>query len=169
MIGRRRRLLTIAHSYAVGLNRRLAHELALAGGWDVTAVAPARFRGDFAWHTVEPRGDEACAVDDGARAFHPPRARDALRPRARLPAQAAVGSRPRVGGALHRRRRADRGVDTAGVPLVYATFQNIVKRYPPPFGWFERYALARADAMIAFGHTEPRCSHAAASAGGPCA
>ena len=41
----------------------------------------------------------------------------------------------------------------AGVPLVYATFQNIAKRYPPPFGWFERYALARADAMIAFGQT----------------
>jgi hypothetical protein len=35
----RRRLLTISHSYVVGLNRRFADELARAGGaeWDVTA------------------------------------------------------------------------------------------------------------------------------------
>jgi glycosyltransferase involved in cell wall biosynthesis len=39
------------------------------------------------------------------------------------------------------------------VPLVFATFQNIDKRYPPPFNWFERYASRRADAMVAYGHT----------------
>jgi glycosyltransferase involved in cell wall biosynthesis len=41
----------------------------------------------------------------------------------------------------------------AGVPLVFATFQNINKIYPPPFGWFERYALRRADGVVAFGAT----------------
>ena len=39
------------------------------------------------------------------------------------------------------------------VPLVFATFQNIEKRYPPPFSWIERTAMRRADGMIAFGHT----------------
>ena len=45
----RRRLLTIAHSYCVALNRRLAHEMARAGGdeWEVVAVAPRFFRGDL--------------------------------------------------------------------------------------------------------------------------
>ena len=45
--------------------------------------------------------------------------------------------------------------------LVYYTFQNLSKRYPPPFGWFERYGLRRAAGWIAAGRTveqalEPR-------------
>jgi phosphatidyl-myo-inositol dimannoside synthase len=40
-----------------------------------------------------------------------------------------------------------------GAALVFASFQNLPKRYPPPFGWMERYAVRRADAWIAFGHT----------------
>jgi glycosyltransferase involved in cell wall biosynthesis len=39
------------------------------------------------------------------------------------------------------------------VPLVFATFQNIAKRYPPPFNWFERYSMNRADGVVAFGRT----------------
>jgi glycosyltransferase involved in cell wall biosynthesis len=39
------------------------------------------------------------------------------------------------------------------VPLVFATFQNIDKRYPPPFNWFEQYSRGRADGLVAFGHT----------------
>src|SRR5436309_3126446 len=58
----RRRLLTIGHSYCVALNRRLPHEIARTGEWDVTAVGPARFRGDFAWHTLEASPDESCTV-----------------------------------------------------------------------------------------------------------
>ena len=49
---RRRRLLTIGHSYCVDVNRRLADEIARTGEWDVTIAGPARFRGDFAVHTM---------------------------------------------------------------------------------------------------------------------
>jgi glycosyltransferase involved in cell wall biosynthesis len=42
------------------------------------------------------------------------------------------------------------GPDT---PLVIATFQNIAKRYPPPFNWFERYSMSHATGVIAFGRT----------------
>ncbi len=41
----------------------------------------------------------------------------------------------------------------AKVPLVYATFQNIDKRYPPPFSWCERYVADRADGLVVFGQT----------------
>ena len=41
----------------------------------------------------------------------------------------------------------------ARVPLVFATFQNIAKRYPPPFSWIERRVLQRADGLVAFGRT----------------
>jgi glycosyltransferase involved in cell wall biosynthesis len=37
--------------------------------------------------------------------------------------------------------------------LVYATFQNLPKRYPPPFAWAEHYALRRAAGWVAFGAT----------------
>jgi len=36
---------------------------------------------------------------------------------------------------------------------VYATFQNLRKRYPPPFAQMERRAMRRADGWIAFGRT----------------
>ena len=58
----RRRLLTIGHSYCVALNRRLPNEIARVGDWEVTAVGPARFHGDFAWHTLEPAAGEVCKV-----------------------------------------------------------------------------------------------------------
>jgi glycosyltransferase involved in cell wall biosynthesis len=37
------------------------------------------------------------------------------------------------------------------VPVVFATFQNISKMYPPPFNWIERYSMARASGVVAFG------------------
>ena len=42
-----RKLLTVGHSYVVSLNRRLAHEMAVAGRgkWEVTCVAPNYFHG----------------------------------------------------------------------------------------------------------------------------
>jgi hypothetical protein len=42
-------MLSIGHSYVVGLNRRLADEMARAGSgrWEVTAVAPRFLRGDL--------------------------------------------------------------------------------------------------------------------------
>jgi glycosyltransferase involved in cell wall biosynthesis len=37
--------------------------------------------------------------------------------------------------------------------VVFATFQNIAKTYPPPFSWMERSAMRRAAGWIAFGRT----------------
>ncbi len=39
------------------------------------------------------------------------------------------------------------------VPLVYYTCQNIVKRYPPPFSWVERFCLGRCAGWIGMGQT----------------
>jgi glycosyltransferase involved in cell wall biosynthesis len=148
-----RRVLTIAHSYAVGVNRRLADELARTGDWEVTALAPRRFRGDFGWLDLQPNPGERCALEGVpvhfSRAIHlmlyGRRLHDLLQqpwdlvhcweePYIAAAAQVAAVTPPRV-------------------PLVFATFQNIAKAYPPPFAWFERYALARADGVIAFGQT----------------
>ena len=149
----RRRLLTIGHSYCVELNRRLPQELARLGEWDVTAVAPARFKGDFGWHTTTAGPEEACRVvpvpvhfggrvhtmlygGDLGRLLHEPW--DVVH----CWEEPYVASAAQIANATALR-----------VPLVFATFQNIVKHYPIPFNWIERSAMRRADAMIAFGHT----------------
>jgi glycosyltransferase involved in cell wall biosynthesis len=40
-----------------------------------------------------------------------------------------------------------------GVPIVYASFQNLPKAYPPPFAQIERWTIRRASGCVAFGHT----------------
>lgn len=46
-----------------------------------------------------------------------------------------------------------RAAKRVGRPLVFFTWQNIDRRFPPPFRWFERYALRRAAGAQA-GNTE---------------
>jgi glycosyltransferase involved in cell wall biosynthesis len=149
----RRRLLTIGHSYCVALNRRLPHEIARAGDWDVTAVGPARFRGDFGWHTLEPTPDELCNVVPVpvrfGRRIHVMRYGRGLSSLLAEPWDLVhCWEEPYVAAAA----QIARGM-APNVPLVLATFQNIAKRYPPPFNWIERYSMARADGVIAFGRT----------------
>ena len=149
----RRRLLTIGHSYCVELNRRLPQELARLGDWDVTAVAPARFHGDFAWHTTEVRPGEPCRVVavpvHFSRPVHTMLYGSALRRLLQQPWDLVhVWEEPYVASAAQIARATP-----ARVPLVLATFQNINKHYPVPFRWFERYSLRRADGMIAYGET----------------
>jgi glycosyltransferase involved in cell wall biosynthesis len=149
----RRRLLTIGHSYSVALNRRLPHEIARTGEWDVTAVGPARFRGDFGWHTLQPAPGELCTVVPVpvrfGRRIHVMRYGRALSSLLAQPWDLVhCWEEPYVAAAA----QVARGI-APKVPLVLATFQNIAKRYPPPFNWIERYSLARADGVIAFGRT----------------
>jgi phosphatidyl-myo-inositol dimannoside synthase len=148
------RLLTIGHSYVIASNRRLAHEMARQGAtsWEVTAVAPAFLPADLREVTLEPIPDEACAV----RAL---RMWLAATPHLRfyrgLGAVLAqpwdvvhVWEEPYVASGAQIARLAP-----ASARLVPATFQNIVKAYPPPFNLFERAVLGRASGWIAFGET----------------
>ena len=163
---RRRRLLTIGHSYAVAGNRRLAQALAVRGDWDVTVAAPQRFRGDFSRHELRAEPGERFALE-GVRAYmtrpvhlmlYGPALRDLLRGGWDL---VHCWEEPYIAAAWQVAAWTPHDV-----PLVFATFQNIAKRYPPPFNWIERRVLERADAMIAFGETarvvlETRCPRAA--------
>lgn len=148
-----KRLLTIGHSYAVGVNRRLADALARAGDWDVTVAAPRRFHGDFGWHTLEPVAGEQCTLAPvpvyGGRPVHlmlygwP--LRRLLREQWDL---VHCWEEPYVAAAAQVARWNRRGT-----PLVLATFQNIDKTYPPPFSWFEKYTRSRASGIVAYGRT----------------
>jgi glycosyltransferase involved in cell wall biosynthesis len=152
------RLLTLGHSYVVGTNRLLADAMAAegAGEWEVTAVAPESFPGDLGPLCAQPTPGERCALRTVP--VHLPRPVHTMVYGRALRRILREGwdvvhcwEEPYVAAAAQVARWAP-----AGAALVYASFQNLPKRYPPPFSWLERYAMRRADGWIAFGATVER-------------
>jgi glycosyltransferase involved in cell wall biosynthesis len=149
-----KRLLTIGHSYVVAQNRRLAHEMALAGAgrWSVTAVAPRTYPGDLRPIALEPIVNEASHVlgldTIGARLPHVMTYRGLRAVLARDWDVVHCWEEPYVAAAAQVARHAP-----PSARLVVATFQNIAKRYPWPLSRFERQVLQRADAWVAFGES----------------
>jgi glycosyltransferase involved in cell wall biosynthesis len=153
-LGAERRLITIGHSYVVAENRRLAHEMALAGRgrWNVTAIAPESFRGDLRRIALEPIDGEADALvplrvswDRSAHFMRYRRLRRVLRSGADVVhcwEEPYVAAAAQVAALKRRRSR-----------LVFASFQNLEKIYPPPLSQFEWLSLWRAAGWIAFGRT----------------
>ena len=151
---RPRRLLTIGHSYVVAANRRLAHEMAVqaGGAWEVTAIAPSRYRADLGRVAVQPIAGEASRLEPLAVHLdrlphlmwyaHLGRALDAAWDVVHCWEEPYVLAGAQVARATPR-----------GARLVMASFQNLEKRYPWPFGAFERATMTRADGWIAFGQT----------------
>jgi glycosyltransferase involved in cell wall biosynthesis len=154
---RPRKLISVAHSYAVTLNRRLAHELSRCSGgaWEVTAVAPAYFHGgrDLRPVRLEVGPAEPCRVEPVpahlTRWVHcfvyGPRLRALLREGADL---VHCWEEPFVlaGGQVA-------SWTPRGTPLVFMTMQNLPKRYPPPFNLIERYCLWRCAGWMACGQS----------------
>ena len=148
------RLLTISHSYVVANNRRLAHEMAVQGRgrWEVTALAPARLPGDLRDVALEPIVGEACTTHGLrmrlGRVPHLRRYDSGLR--AHLAGSwdvVHVWEEPYVAAC------AQAAAAPSRARVVPATFQNIVKTYPPPFSYFERRVMERAAGWVAFGET----------------
>jgi glycosyltransferase involved in cell wall biosynthesis len=155
---RRRRLLTVSHSYVVALNRRLAAEMAKVGGgeWEVTALAPERFHGDLRRIELERRSGEpnglesvpAYATRSAHLFFYGPSLARTLRAGwdcVHLWEEPYVFAGLEVAACLPPR-----------TPLVFVTYQNIRKRYPPPFRHFERWVVRRSSGWIAGGQTVAR-------------
>jgi glycosyltransferase involved in cell wall biosynthesis len=152
---RPRRLLTIGHSYCIALNRRLANEMAVAGRgeWEVTCAAPKFLQGDLRPVHLERSENEACRLEPVplhfSRRIHGMWYGRRLRQLMREPWDVIhCWQEPYivVGGQIAR-------WTPPGTQLVYASFQNISKNYPPPFASIERYAMRRAAGWIAFGKT----------------
>lgn len=150
-----KRLLTVGHSYVVAANRRLAHEMAVAGEgeWEVTCVAPARFPGDLRDIELEPISGEACrAVAVPVRLARRPHVMRYGRELGTILGErwdvVHLWEEPFVLAAAQVARRTP-----ADAALIPATFQNLPKRYPPPFAQIERRVMRRADGWIAFGRT----------------
>ena len=142
----------------MALNRRLAHEMARAGGgrWEVVAAAPEFFQGDLRPVRLEAFEGEASGLE-GVPVYLSERIHVMLYGR-RLRELLRGGwdvvhcwEEPYIFAGAQIARWSPRGA-----ALVYATFQNIEKDYPPPFNWVERYSMSRSSGWIAFGHTAER-------------
>ena len=149
-----RRLVTIGHSYVVAENRRLAHEIAVAGRgrWSVVAIAPSEYPGDLRPIALEAIPGEACEVRPASVRFsRVPHLMWYADLAGVMPDKADVvhcWEEPYVRAGAQIARRTP-----ASARLVFATFQNLAKRYPWPLSGFERASLARANGWIAFGET----------------
>jgi glycosyltransferase involved in cell wall biosynthesis len=152
-VSRPLRLLTLGHSYVVGTNRALARAMARAGAgeWEVTAAAPASFPGDLGPIRLQPLPGERVEPLPvrGAGRIHTMTYGRGLRALLRRGWDVVhCWEEPFVLAGAQVAAWTPRGAK-----LVFATFQNLPKRYPPPFPWTERFAMRRADGWIAFGQT----------------
>jgi len=158
MTKRRRRLLTISHSYVIGLNRRLPNELARIGqdDWEVTAVSPRAFKDQLREARFEALPDDVAEVrlvdvhlSSEPHVFFWGRG---IRSILREPWDVVhIWDEPYCVGGIQPALLTPRKT-----PFVFATFQNIAKRYPPPFGSLERAVLRRSKGWIAYGETIAR-------------
>jgi glycosyltransferase involved in cell wall biosynthesis len=150
-----RRLLTIGHSYGIALNRRLADAMARVGAdrWEVTAVAPEWLAGELRPVPFEPNPNEknttlVVPVYFSQRVHHLLYGRTTRQiVRQRNWDLIHCWQEPFVLSA------AQIGWWSEPTPIIYYTYQNIPKRYPPPFNWSENWAMSRATGWIAGGHT----------------
>jgi glycosyltransferase involved in cell wall biosynthesis len=146
------KILTIGHSYVVGLNRRLPQEWAKLG-CAVTVVAPKKYRADQGWLTAQSEPSELFRLEtipvSRARWSHIFGYGSPLRA---LLAQSwdvvHIWEEPFIYASWPMARWL-----RPQCLAIWATFQNLPKHYPPPFHGIERVVMARANGWIAFGET----------------
>lgn len=147
------RVLTIGHSYTVGVNRGIVREVAEDPGFDVTVAAPNAFLGDLRPVSLdpEPEGSQLKIVGldvSRTRWIHTMKYDDrALR---RLVTDGDFDvvhawEEPYIYAGF----QIARAVKETNSRFCFRTDQNIVKWFPPPFGYFERKTLSRAQGWIA--------------------
>ncbi len=152
-MSRRLRILTIGHSYCVALNRALVREVARDRDFEVTVAAPSFFQGDLRPIVMEPEppGSPLRVVPLNTRLtryIHVFRYDgSALRALIREGEFDVVHAweEPYVFAGY----QIAKALNNSPARFCFRTAQSYVKRYPPPFSYFERAVLARAQGWIA--------------------
>lgn len=147
-----RRLLTIGHSYVVTENRRLAHEMGIQGRgrWEVVAIAPDRYHADFG--PIAAGGAAGQALELRTLPLRFGRSPHLMRYAGLGAAMAGSWDVVHAWEEPYVAAGAQIAAATpASAKLVFASFQNIAKRYPWPLSSFEQRSMTRADGWIAFG------------------
>jgi glycosyltransferase involved in cell wall biosynthesis len=150
------RLLSISHSYVVEMNRRVLEAIAreAVGRWDVVGVTPSSYHADYRWMRADPVDPAASFVLESvpitfSRSPHlflyGRRIRDLLRDRFDV---IHVWEEPYVLAAAQ-----IAAWTPSSSALVFSSFQNIPKTYPPPFRQLQAFAVRRSQVVIAWGET----------------
>ena len=152
-MSRRLRVLTIGHSYCVALNRSLIREVARDSDFDVTVAAPRFFYGDLRPVTYEPE------PEDSRLKVVPIETRLSKIVHLFSYDNAALKKLVREGDfdVVHAWEepfilagyQIARALRKSSARFCFRTAQSYVKRYPPPFNYFERKVRARAQGWIA--------------------
>jgi glycosyltransferase involved in cell wall biosynthesis len=148
----RLRILTIGHSYCVAMNRALVREIARDPGFEITVAAPSFFQGDLRPIVIEPEpaGSPLRVIPIRTRLsrFIHFFSYDG----AALTALVREGfdlvhawEEPYVFAGY----QIARSLKDNSERFCFRTAQSYVKRYPPPFNYFERSVLARSQGWIA--------------------
>ena len=151
------KLLTVGHSYIVGANRRLAQEIARLGAdkWEVVTAAPKFFQGTRDLRSVKLQlADQEPYRIEAINAYFTRQVHcfwygSQLRHLLAQPWDVVHSwEEPFIvaGGQIARWTHSS-------TRLVFSTFQNWSKHYPPPFNWIERFSMRRASGWIPFGQT----------------
>lgn len=147
------RVLTIGHSYCVALNRAVVREVARDPEFEVTVAAPAFFQGDLRPIALEPEpagsllriAPLATTLSRYIHFFHYDGR--ALKDLVRMGDFDIVHAweEPYIFAGY----QIARALKNDPARFCFRTAQSYVKRYPPPFNYFERAVLARAQGWIA--------------------
>ncbi|MBH47510.1 MAG: glycosyl transferase family 1 [Halobacteriovorax sp.] len=136
------KILTIGHSYVVAANRTFIHELAKDPRYDITMVAPERM--DAALRSIEYEEETTSQIKiikqpvrltkkihffmyRGLDEVIKPGAFDFIH----------LWEEPYIFSGYQIAKKAK----MAGIPYFFVTYQNLNKRYPFPFSYFERYVV----------------------------
>jgi phosphatidyl-myo-inositol dimannoside synthase len=152
-MSRRLRILTIGHSYVVALNRALVREVARDPDFEITVAAPSYFHGDLRPIVMEPEPQGSplrlVPLDTRfSRFIHVFRYDgSALETLIREGEFDVVHAweEPYVFAGY----QIAKALKDSPARFCFRTAQSYVKRYPPPFNYFERTVLARAQGWIA--------------------
>ncbi len=152
-MSRRLRILTIGHSYVVALNRALVREVARDPDFEITVAAPSFFQGDLRPIVMEPEPAGSplrlVPIDTRLSRFIHVFQYDnsALQKLIREGEFDVVHAweEPYVFAGY----QIARALKNSPARFCFRTAQSYVKHYPPPFNYFERTVLARAQGWIA--------------------
>jgi glycosyltransferase involved in cell wall biosynthesis len=147
------RILTIGHSYTIAMNRALIREIAKFPEFDVTVAAPDRFHGDLRPLVIdaEPVGSLVALRSLHARwtkhihvfQYEATALRELMRKRPFDIVHA--WEEPYIYAGY----QIAKAVEPTASRFCFRTAQSYVKWYPPPFSYFEKRVVARAQGWIA--------------------
>jgi glycosyltransferase involved in cell wall biosynthesis len=150
------RLLSIAHSYVVGMNRSILEAMARAGGgrWQVVGVTPSSYHADYRWMRADPADPNSSYDLESVPIWfsksphlfvYGGRVRELVRAGFDV---IHVWEEPYVLAAAQ-----IAAWTPSSSALVFSSFQNIAKEYPPPFRQLQSFAVHRSSGVIAWGET----------------